>query len=845
MNILFTNTLLAQFNLKGSGEKIGLLSTKLYDVIEESGRKTLKLGSVPTLNLPVKSHETFTTERRKLEKVCINKPKTKKAVCYKHWEDFVSRATKLKNVYNWQVTIDDNKQIAQFKNFEIPFSLPKCEVIVNDSLEFTCLLFGWKLPDDHIIYKDFKRSMTNVLIQNLLQKISLLNVCKGIDQEIINSSVLNHVIPFDYDLDTISPMQYKELKRHKDCRVLHEESECDICKKVKILMKKQFKFKIKIDNTAAKLKASLTKTSKKRIVLALQQERVKTKELKEKIYRMRKEIDAKGVELNKDFINDINHIMDSNNQNMTPFMKLFWEEQKKASTNQKSLKYHPMIIRFCLSLFMKSASAYDELRNSMILTLPSRRTLSDYKNAIRPSVGFNPNVIEELKLITNNLNDVQRFIVLSFDEIKISENLVYDKHSNELIGFVDLGDPHLNYSTFKDIDDLASHCLVYYIRGVAFDLKFALAYFATKGVTASQIMSTFWKAVSVLELECALKVIAAVSDGASPNRLFYKMHKGMDNIESFVVYRSKNIFADRYIYFFSDAPHLIKTFRNSLHHSGDSENHTRNLWNEQKVIWSYFVKLVNDDIFRDLKLLPKLTLEHVQLNSFSVMNVRLAAQILSKSVSNVLRLKYPTETHVTAQICELMDKFFDCTITRNQKEGIMKRKEFLLPYRNVNDARFDWLKNTFLKYFETWQENIKNGTGNFHRGEREKMFISLQTYEGLHITVNSLIEVTKFLLTSGIPFVLTERFTQDVLEEYFGRHRSLGRRNDNPTLIQLGYQSNAIRMQRSVAPVTGNTIGAHIQKRKVSWRIASDEPLGKRCKSKKKKQQNLRTYENN
>nr|XP_047144124.1 uncharacterized protein LOC124817748 isoform X2 [Hydra vulgaris] len=35
MNRLFTNTLLAQFNLKGSGGKIGLLSTKLYDVLEE------------------------------------------------------------------------------------------------------------------------------------------------------------------------------------------------------------------------------------------------------------------------------------------------------------------------------------------------------------------------------------------------------------------------------------------------------------------------------------------------------------------------------------------------------------------------------------------------------------------------------------------------------------------------------------------------------------------------------------------------------------------------------------------------------------------------------------------
>lgn len=108
------------------------------------------------------------------------------------------------------------------------------------------------------------------------------------------------------------------------------------------------------------------------------------------------------------------------------------------------------------------------------------------------------------------------------------------------------------------------------------------------------------------------------------------------------------------------------------------------------------------------------------------------------------------------------------------------------------------------------------------------MFIAWQTYEGLHITVNSLIEATKFLLNNGMPFVLTERFNQDALEEYFGRQRSLGRRNDNPTLVQFGYQSNAIRMQQSVAPVTGNTRGARVRKRTVSWSKVSDEPLRKR-----------------
>ena len=89
------------------------------------------------------------------------------------------------------------------------------------------------------------------------------------------------------------------------------------------------------------------------------------------------------------------------------------------------------------------------------------------------------------------------------------------------------------------------------------------------------------------------------------------------------------------------------------------------------------------------------------------------------------------------------------------------------------------------------------------------MFLSFQTYEGLRITSYSLIEVTKYLLNAGMPYVFSECFSQDVLEEHFGRYHSLGRKNDNPTINQIGYQSNTLRMQCSIVPITGKTKGTH------------------------------------
>lgn len=120
--------------------------------------------------------------------------------------------------------------------------------------------------------------------------------------------------------------------------------------------------------------------------------------------------------------------------------------------------------------------------------------------------------------------------------------------------------------------------------------------------------------------------------------------------------------------------------------------------------------------------------------------------------------------------------------------------------------RFVWLME-FLDYLRTWKENVDNRPGNFTQNARNRMFLSWQTYEGFQISVQSAVEVTRFLLQEGFEFVLTERFCQDPVEEYFGGQRKLGRRSDNPDMKTFGYNSNTLRMQRTVSCQSGNTRG--------------------------------------
>ena len=54
--------------------------------------------------------------------------------------------------------------------------------------------------------------------------------------------------------------------------------------------------------------------------------------------------------------------------------------------------------------------------------------------------------------------------------MKIQEGLVWDKHTGELLGFVDLGDLKLNYATV-----LATHILVFLVKSVVNPLSYSFA----------------------------------------------------------------------------------------------------------------------------------------------------------------------------------------------------------------------------------------------------------------------------------------------------------------------------------------------------------------------------------
>ena len=106
---------------------------------------------------------------------------------------------------------------------------------------------------------------------------------------------------------------------------------------------------------------------------------------------------------------------------------------------------------------------------------------------------------------------------------------------------------------------------------------------------------------------------------------------------------------------------------------------------------------------------------------------------------------------------------------------------------NVNDRTFSWFRNVFLKSFQEWVNSVQQLQGNFTKDVDQKMFISWQIYQGLNISVNSIIEATQFLLWRQVKYLLAERFCQDPPKNWLGRQISLGLKKNNPGMANFEY----------------------------------------------------------
>ena len=84
--------------------------------------------------------------------------------------------------------------------------------------------------------------------------------------------------------------------------------------------------------------------------------------------------------------------------------------------------------------------------------------------------------------------------------------------------------------------------------------------------SGEKIFPAAWEVIEALEL-FDIAVVSLTSDGAKPNRRFYSLCQ-LDDHNLKVPYKTNNPYrAGSELYFFCDAPHLLKTTRNCFSNS--------------------------------------------------------------------------------------------------------------------------------------------------------------------------------------------------------------------------------------------------------------------------------------
>lgn len=126
-----------------------------------------------------------------------------------------------------------------------------------------------------------------------------------------------------------------------------------------------------------------------------------------------------------------------------------------------------------------------------------------------------------------------RFVVLIMDEMKIHEDLVYDKTGSCLHGYVNLGDVNnqlqqleLHTNGKKPQDFFATHMLTLMVRGIFIKLEFPYASFPTEGTvhTCTMYIHTCTLCISV-------ELFMHVKTGVTGEMLYWIMWEAVRRLE--------------------------------------------------------------------------------------------------------------------------------------------------------------------------------------------------------------------------------------------------------------------------------------------------------------------------
>ncbi|KAJ8034277.1 hypothetical protein HOLleu_21044 [Holothuria leucospilota] len=125
-------------------------------------------------------------------------------------------------------------------------------------------------------------------------------------------------------------------------------------------------------------------------------------------------------------------------------MKILLQAQQDAlkAKNATARRWNKDVISACLSLWIRSPRAYEDLGQTGMLILPSGRHLRQYKNIVHQQSGPLEEMFKWMFQCANDVKIPPGAGIITHNETKIQEDLVVDMTDGKvkLIGWIDSGD---------------------------------------------------------------------------------------------------------------------------------------------------------------------------------------------------------------------------------------------------------------------------------------------------------------------------------------------------------------------------------------------------------------------
>lgn len=454
--------------------------------------------------------------------------------------------------------------------------------------------------------------------------------------------------------------------------------------------------------------------------------------------------------------------------------------RKKSSKKSYRKKYPPALRKFALSLNFYSPAAYKYVRTKFNSALPHPRVLTKWYENTSISPGFTKQAFDILKKKSTLLG--QRLLcVLVADEMALRHQTVWTGKKTD--GLVDFGLEN------DSSNEIATQAYVFVLVCLNESWKIPVAYFFVKSLSSQTRANLMTTCLSKCH-DSGVDVVAITFDGCASNLGAASLLGCSFSTPSNIKTTFKHPDSDKKVAVFLDPCHMIKLVRNTFESKKIIFNPDGKL-----IKWQLIVNLNRLQKSAGLNFANKLSNRHIAFRN-EVMKVKLATQLLSRSIARALELcdqlslaPNITNTEPTVEFINIFNDLFDVLNSRASGEYGYKRP--LCSQNQANVLHFLEQAKSYilsLKIYNKSRRIVKKRI-TIHLSKKPLVECKSKTgFLGFLVCIESLKYIYLTYVVGPTPFlryIATYRISQDHIEIFFGHIRRHGGYNNNPNVIQF------------------------------------------------------------